>query len=1108
MLMIKVTADPRLVIHALFLVFVGFLALPLQSRAEERSNLPPPLAQYGMETWDGADGLPQIRIRAIVQTPDSYLWLGTANGLVRFDGVNFRTYDTSTGSLKDNEITSMVEGDDGALWIGTSNDGGLTRLNNGQFTTFTTTDGLPNNSIRILDKDRLGNIWFATPSGVGCYSDGRFTTFTTREGLPDDFVSSICASSSQGVFAISGGKLNRLVNGRFMTEYGAIDSSDGRLDSMACGPDGALWMTFETSKVKRWINGEVTTYTAAAGRPFDRPSRIYRDPQGDMWITARDGLLRFSHGTFEALRTSEAQAKLGLVDSLAADREGDLWVGTDANGLVRLRPVAVYTLTAADGLSDTSTRCVFRDRDGNIWVGAYMGFARISHGTVTPFRQMDGQPIPTVTSIAQDGQGRILIAAGGVLYFFENDRLNPVPGWKKVFDVKAMAQDWRGDIWIGTDGAGLARFSDGKFIAFRTADGLAGNQVRSILCDEHGVVWIGTTTGLSRYQDGKFTTFTVREGLPNGRVMSLCEEADGALWIGTRDGLSRYWNGHFSNILHTNGLPNDFIFNVLDDGEGNFWLSSDAGICRVSKAALDALADGRAHRAEFVSLSYRDGLRAASLVAGTQPNACVGGDGHLFFCSLNGLAVATPMNKTLNRQMPPVYIERVLINGQEDLTSRSPKLQPGPCEIEIHYTALSFIAPEKIRFKYRLDGFNTGWVDAGERRFAHYAGLPPGDYRFQVIACNNDGVWNTAGADYSFRLPPHYYQTSWFYLLIVLLITGLARGGYELKIRRVQAREEELQRRVDERTTELAKTNAALVGEIEQRTLAQKKSEELQEQLMDASRHAGQAEVASSVLHNVGNVLNSANVSTSLITDRLRRLRYNNLAEAAGMIEQSLASSQTSDERIGKLPGYLRQLGSYFGEERKGLLDELKGLAENIEHIKAIVALQQNYARVSGVLEKIAISELVDSVLRMYAQGYERDGIDVVREYEPVPEVLLDKHRLLQILINIVDNARNACNVSHQPTKRVVVRVNAHGADRIAISIADNGRGIAGEDLTRIFTHGFTTRKNGHGLGLHSSAVAAREMGGMLTVASAGIGCGATFILELPLDPPSKNGRN
>ena len=783
-------------VAALLLALTGMVLLPLfQIRAADL-NPQLPLTQYGIDTWDGSDGLPQIRIRAIVQTRDGYLWLGTANGLVRFDGVNFTTFGIDTSSLKDNEIGSMVEDDEGALWIGTYG-GGLTRFKDGIFTTFTTADGLPDNSIRKVDKDLAGNIWFATPHGVGRFSKGSFTTFTTRDGLPNNFISGICASSPRGILAVAGGRLNRLVHGKFVTEPAAVDDSDGRMDSMTSAADGALWMTFENSRIKCWKDGKLTTYTRAELK-INRPGAIYEDRQGSLWIGTRDGLLRFRNGTFDALTTPEAQSKLGLVLSMFADREGNLWLGTEANGLARLRSVAVRMLTAEDGLSETSTRCVYRDRQGDIWIGAYLGFTRMSHGKLTAFNQMDGNPIPAVTSIGEDLQGRIWIAAGGKLAVLENDRLTRVAGWTNVFDIKMIARDGRGDMWIGTDGEGLFRFSDGKMTAFRTRDGLPNNQIRAILSDRQGALWVGTTTGLSRYQDGKFTNFSTSEGLANNRVMSLYEDAAGILWVGTRGGLSRYQDGHFFNIRETDGLPNNYIFNVLDDGRGNFWLSSGNGICRVRKADLDALAAGKEQRINVMSLGYRDGLRTASLVAGTQPNACAGDAGQLLFCSLKGLVVVNPGNQTGNHQVPPVYIEQVLINKQEKPVDRPPDLPPGSGEIEIHYTALSFVAPEKVLFKYQLEGIDAGWVDAGQRRFAHYASLPPGSYRFHVIGCNNDGVWNETGASYSFRLPSHFYQTGWFPVLLLVLLAGLAGGVYRLRIHRLRANERKLQQRVDE----------------------------------------------------------------------------------------------------------------------------------------------------------------------------------------------------------------------------------------------------------------------------------------------------------------------
>ena len=779
-----------------FLFLLGMAMLPLL--ALRAADLDPqlPLTQYGMDTWDGADGLPQFRIRAVIQTRDGHLWLGTANGLVRFDGVDFTTFDVSTGSLKDNEVSGLVEDATGGLWIGTYG-GGLSRFQDGRFTAYSVADGLPDDSIRRMGKDGQGNLWIATPKGIARLAKGVFQSFTTQNGLSGNFVSSICAGSSQGVFAVAGGRLHRFVEDRFVLEPGVLEESDGRIDSMTSGKDGALWITFESGNLKCWKDGKLTTYTSR-DHHCDRLGAIYADPQGSLWIGTRDGLLRFASGKFERLNLTEAKARLGMVLSMVADGEGNLWLGSEASDLARLRSMPVSTLTVQDGLPDNSTRCVYRDRHENIWIGTYLGYARFGQGKLTAYTQMESNAIPAVTSINEDADGRLWLAAGGRLYIWEDEKLVPVPGWKKVFDIKVISRDDRGHMWIGTDGEGLFELSDGKITAYRTEDGLPSNQIRTILCDRQGGLWVGTVGGLSRFQEGKFTNFSTQDGLANNRVMALLEDTEGVLWVSTRGGLSRFQAGKFFNFREPEGLPDSYIYNVLDDGQGGFWLSSGKGIHRVAKADLNALAGGIKRPLNVVSVGYREGLRSAALVAGTQPNACLDQTGRLLFCSLRGLVQVSPGTQTVNSRIPPVTIENVLINHSPQPVDRMAEVPPGIGEVEIHYAGLSYVAPEKVHFKYRLEGIDAGWFDAGPRRYAHYANLPPGTYRFRVIACNNDDVWNETGAAYAFRLIPHFYQTAWFPPLLLLLLAGLAMAAYRLRIHRLQLNERKLQRRVDE----------------------------------------------------------------------------------------------------------------------------------------------------------------------------------------------------------------------------------------------------------------------------------------------------------------------
>jgi len=772
--------------------------LPTISLANPEQHLP--LWQYGIDTVSSTESSPPIRIRDITQTRDGFIWLATASGLVRFDGVNFKTFDNQFRNLSDNEISSLVEDNDGALWIGTYG-GGLIRYLGGEFTQFMRTDGLPDDSIRKVDKDQAGDLWIATVHGLARYSHGTFTTFAASNGLRGNFISGLCANSSQGVFVVAGNRLHHFTKDHFETITNALESDDGRLAGICSGQDGAIWMTFENSRIKRWKEGKLTIYRKDKHN-ISRPGTIHVDKEGTIWVGSREGLVRYRNGIFQTLATPGGQANLGLVLSMFTDREGNLWLGTEANGLARLHSVSVHTLTAADGLSDTSVNCVYRDTQSNVWIGAYSGYTLWSHAKLTAFTQMDGHPIPGVTSISEDEQGRIWMAAGPKLFMRQAEQLVPIPGWTNLFDIKVIASDSDANMWMGTDGDGLIRVApSGKISSIRTPKGLVNNHVRAI-CYDRGkdVLWVGTIHGLSSYHDGKFTNYTMEDGLPSNLIYSIYadKENTNVLWITTHGGLCRLQAGKFFTIGKRDGLPANFVSNVLDDDRSNLWLSVNYGICSVRKADLEALADGRIKRVNARSFGARDGLNTFSIVASQQPNACKGDEKRLLFGSLNGLVVVNPISHHANTSAPPVYIEQVAINSHIQPLNRPPELQPGEHDLEILYTAPSFTSPEKILFKYRLEGLDRNWVEARQRRVAHYANLPPGSYRFQVLACNSDGIWNPTGASYKFQLPPRFYQTAWFTGLIAIAVAGLWFGAYRWRVYQLKANERELTQRVAE----------------------------------------------------------------------------------------------------------------------------------------------------------------------------------------------------------------------------------------------------------------------------------------------------------------------
>lgn len=740
-----------------------------------------------VDLWGEAEGLPQSRIKAILQTQDGYLWLGTDSGLVRFNGTSFKTFTVETKSLKDNEVCALVEDDENGLWIGTYG-GGLTLYKDGRFITFTRANGLPDDVILRLDKDAEGNVWIATPRGAARYLHGSFTSYTTHDGLSDNNVLALCANSPLGILVATGTSLQTLVNGRFQTIEGIASLNDGVIEHLLCGRDNTIWIAFHNAVIKKWQAGKLTTY----GRGQNLTSQVYRlheDSQGTLWVALEQGLHRLKEGRFELVPLRIGGINPAMVSSLYTDREENLWIGLETKGLARIRNRPLATLTTEDGLLNNSTRSVFKDSRNNLWIGTVGGLTKYRSDHQETFQTVEGVPLGIVRSLAEDNDGNLWIGASRQLLILQNGRLIKYPGWHSNTDIKVIYRDTQGRMWIGTDGDGLFLFEGHQFRNFRTNDGLAHNRIRSLLLDHNGALWIGTASGgLIRFAGGNFKTYTTQDGLTHNWVYALHEDEEGTLWIGTREGLSRFRDGRFFNYTTASGLLSNFVYSILDDGYGNYWFSSFQGLFRVSKSELTAMAKGEINQVNSFNYGIKDGMRTKVCNPGNQPTAWKAADGTLLFCTLQGLVIADPSQRVASELIPPVHIEDVLINKQRLSISNESAIPIGAGEFEIHFAALSYLAPERVRYKYRLVGFDQDWVDAGTRRFAYYANLAPGHYRFQVCAGNMDGPWNETGASYSFYLQPHFYQTKLFYVFIALLILLTAVLLYRLRMHEIKAR--------------------------------------------------------------------------------------------------------------------------------------------------------------------------------------------------------------------------------------------------------------------------------------------------------------------------------
>ncbi len=1045
-------------------------------------------------------GLPNNSVLAIAQTPDGYLWLGTEEGLARFDGVRFVIFDTNnTPALQSNHISALLVDAEKSLWIGTQG-GGLTVVRDGQFKTYTTRNGLSNDTILALYEDSNGNLWIGTNGGgLNRFKDGKFETYTSKNGLPDDAVFTLAGGKDKSLWIGTHAGLARLSAGKVTTYTTKEGLSDNYIKCLLISQNGDVWIGTNEGGLSRFSDGHFTNYNIRQGVSSNTIWSISEDKAGTLWVGTFDGgLNRFQNGKFTRYAAKDGLSS-NRVFALFEDREGSLWIGTGGAGLARLKNGSFTTITSGEGLSADVVLPVYEDVNNVIWAGTNGGgLNRIENGHITTYTTRNGLSDNVVFSLSDDKDHNLWIATHKGLDRLKNGRFS-------FFDktsglpsdiVVCLYRDRDGNLWAGSRG-GLSRFDGTRFKTYTTKDGLSSDYVVSIYQDEQGTLWIGTGGGgLNEFRNGRFSSYTTKNGLSNNAVWALAGDSGGVLWIGTGGGgLDRLQDGKFTNYTVHQGLFDDELFKILSDKYGYLWMSSNKGIFRVSKSQLTAYAEG--HLTSITSIPYgtSDGLKSVECNGGFQPAGWRTKDGRLLFPTMKGLAIVNPGELKTDRRPPPVLIEKASIDGSDFDLRKLVRAKPGEGELEFTFTAPTLRSSDKIEFKYKLEGFDKGWIEAGQRRTAYYTNIPPGSYRFTVTARNPGSAWSNKGTSVALTLVPHFYQTYSFIVCCCVLFAALCLGIYGLRIRHLKAKEKQLVRLVDERTQ-------ALQEQVHAKERAHAALAEAQQSLIELSRLSGMAEVATGVLHNVGNVLNSVNVGATVISGKLRDARLENLSAAVGMLQEhahDLAGFVTEDPKGQRVLPYLVNLARHLQSERSQALTELDSLTGHIDHIKEIVATQQDYAKASTVTEIVSIPKVVEQALKMVEATLNRHHVEVILEIEEVSEIPVAKHKLIEILVNLIRNAKQAVIEQNGPVREVRVCVKSHSIDRIRIEVHDTGVGLSPENVTRIFAHGFTTKRDGHGFGLHAGALAAQQMGGSLWAESSGIRMGATFILELPV---------
>jgi ligand-binding sensor domain-containing protein/signal transduction histidine kinase len=1049
--------------------------------------------EYLVDVWTGDQGLPNSSVTALAQTPDGYLWVGTYDGLARFDGVRFTLFDPSTTpELKRSRIRRLHVDSTGVLWINTY-DGSLTSYQHGRFRLEWTGDNsadavvslvssrsnqpifllhtgrlirrrppaagsedwdvlrppgagsgelcavehggalwcrgrdqklwrfadekfevvptkpdLEGQNLHCLVADYKGRIWVGTEKEIAVWNGKQFNCMTPTNGEPSVDVRFLYCASDGSFWVIANDRVRRARARQWVSEARPCRGVfTGALDRLGMQEDrrGGVWIYHYGKGIFHInANGETRQFATQEDFPGERVDCFFEDREGNLWAGVdRGGLVRLREKRFSVLSTGASPAAKAAV-TVAQDDQGTIWVGTYGGGLSRLRQPQFAM--PADPASLLKAVSVSADDRATLWPGDSGERQQRGYDLSEPVALPEGMRNAFVFSVCPDREGHLWVSAGEEDLFREADgRWEPVT--PAVHGVKALLGARDGRVWIGTK-TGLIFCTQDGTPQFQSVEGVSRTDVRALAEDPQGTVWVGMGNGrLYSLCSNQVAAYQSEDQLAAQPIWSLCADAAGSVWAGTfRGGLLHFRDGAFVRYTCKDGLPDDVICQILDDGDGRLWIGSHQGIFSVAKSDLEACASSRGGNAaarkivDCTSYGRYDGLPSLECSGSYQPAAWRSKDGRLFFTTLKGVVSVQPGHAPVNRMPPPVVIEDVLVDGQSQATPaevsvgrrQGLEIPAGKRQIEFRYTGLSFVSPDRVRFRYKLDNLEREWIEAGSRRSAQYSFLRPGSYNFHVTACNNDGVWNPDGAVLGIQVLPHFYETAWCVSLMILAAAGaIAATVRQLVVRRMRSQLETLER----------------------------------QRAVERDR----ARIAKDIHDDLG----------------------------AGLTHISLLSELARRAPGAEVPGHLGQISEMARELMKGMDEIVWAVDPHNDSLDGLMTyvckFAQEYLKVAGI----------------------RCRLDLPAELPPSPLSAEARHNLFLAIKETLNNV-----VKHARASEVRLRL-ALAVDALTVSIEDNGSGFTSETKTPT---GNSTSRILSGYGLENLQRRLAGIGGQARISS------------------------